>query len=133
MNEQSPLLDVVRRNNWSGIPTGHSPKSEAQALVNRDPEEAFGGHTAWTAQHRMRAVIRRKSQGVNAFLTGRGGFGDRGLLKEEMLLFDEDTRLVRVGGPFAEYLGQTALPHRSRYALRGISAHASTQREHRNV
>jgi hypothetical protein len=110
MNEQSPLLDVVRRNNWSGIPTGHSPKSEAQAIIARDPEEAFAGHTAWTAQHRMRAVIRRKAKGVNAFITGRGGYGDTGILEEEMLLFDESTRLVSLGGKFASYLGEAALP-----------------------
>jgi hypothetical protein len=110
MNEQAPLLEVVRMNHWCGIVTGHAPKSEAQAIVNRDPEEAFGGHTAWTAQHRMRAVIRRKSKGVNAFITGRGGYGDRGILDERMLLFDEGTRLVSLGGKFSEYLGQTALP-----------------------
>lgn len=110
MNEQVPLLETVRTNGWSGIVTGHSPKSEAQALVSRDPEESFAGHTAWTAQHRMRAVIRRKAQGVNAFVTGRGGYGDRGVLKEEMLLFDEITRLVSLGGSFAQYLGQSALP-----------------------
>src|SRR5262252_485194 len=110
MNEQVPLLETVRANNWSGLVTGHSPKSEAQAVVNRDPEEACAGHTAWTAQHRTRAVIRRKSPGVNAFVTGRGGYGDQGILKEEMLLFDEGTRLVSLGGAFADYLGQTALP-----------------------
>ena len=110
MAEQVPLLEVVRSNSWSGLVTGHSPKSEAQAVVARDPEEAFAGHTAWTAQHRMRAVIRRKSQGVNAFVTGRGGHGDQGILKEQMLVYEEETRLVRLGGDFAEYLGETALP-----------------------
>ena len=27
-----------------------------------------------------------------------------------MLLFDEETRLLRLGGPFADYLGRAALP-----------------------
>lgn len=110
MAEQTPLLEAVRVNCWSGIGTGHSPKSEAQAPVPRDPEEAFAGHTAWTAQHRMRAVIRRKAKGVNAFITGRGGYGDLGILDEHKLVFDEETRLVSLGGKFAEYLGETALP-----------------------
>lgn len=110
MAEQTPLLEVVRTMGWSGIVTGHPPKSEAQAIVMRDPEESFGGHTAWSAQHRMRAVIRRKSQGVNAFLTGRGGYGDSGIMKEHMLLFDPTTRLVTLGGEFAHYLGEVALP-----------------------
>jgi hypothetical protein len=110
MAEQTPLLEAVRVNNWSGIGTGHSPKSEAQAALPRDPEEAFAGHTAWTAQHRMRAVIRRKAKGANAFITGRGGYGDEGIAEEHMLLFDEGSRLVSLGGKFSEYLGQTALP-----------------------
>src|SRR5229473_8533542 len=92
MNEQSPLLQLVRDRNYSGLVTGHAPKSEAKAIDPRDPEEAFAGHTAWTAQHRMRMTIRRKSQGINAFITGRGGYGDKGILKEELLLFDKDTR-----------------------------------------
>jgi hypothetical protein len=108
MAEQTPLLETVRINNWSGVVTGHSPKSEAQALVSRDPEEAFAGHTAWTAQHRMRAVIRRKSRGFNAFITGRGGHGDQGILQEQMLLYDENTRLVSLGGPFSDWLGRVA-------------------------
>jgi hypothetical protein len=90
--------------------TGHPPKSEAQAVVNRDPEESFGGHTAWSAQHRMRAVIYRKAAGKSTFKTARGGYGDTGLLEERMLLFDEVTRLVSLGGKFADYLGATALP-----------------------
>jgi hypothetical protein len=110
MAEQTPLLEVVRAHGWSGIVTGHAPKTEAQAVVARDPEEAFGGHSAWTAQHRMRAVIRRKAKGANAFITGRGGYGDNGVLEERMLLFDEQTRLVTLGGKFSDYLGETALP-----------------------
>lgn len=110
MAEQTPLLEVVRTNGWSGIVTGHPPKSEAQAIVSRDPEESFGGHTAWSAQHRMRAVIRRKAKGASAIITGRGGYGDDGILEEHMLLFDPLTRLVSLGGKFANYLGEVALP-----------------------
>ena len=110
MNEQAPLLQKVRERNYSGLVTGHAPKSEANAIQPRDPEEAFGGHTAWTAQHRMRMTIRRKTQGVNSFLTGRGGYGDRGILKEELLRFDEATRLVSLGGPFSERIGEAAMP-----------------------
>ena len=109
MNEQTPLLELVRHRNYSGLITGHAPKSEAKAVDPRDPEESFAGHSAWTAQHRMRMAVRRKSQ-VNAIITGRGGYGDAGILKEEMLLFDEETRLLRLGGPFADYLGRAALP-----------------------
>jgi len=108
MNEQSPLLQMVRERMWSGLVTGHPPKSEAQSQTPRDPEEAFGGHTAWTAQHRMRMVLRRNS-GASGIITGKGGYGDEGILKEEMLLFDADTRLVSLGGPFANYLGQVAM------------------------
>lgn len=114
MAEQTPLLDVVRRNGWSGIPTGHAPKSEAQAINPRDPEEAFGGHTAWTAQHRMRAVIRRKAKGVSSFLTGRAGFGDKGILEEEILSFDSKTRLVSLGGKFANTSARPLCPLYSR-------------------
>jgi hypothetical protein len=110
MNEQTPLLEVVNANSWCGLVSGHSPKTEAQAVVNRDPEEAFGGHTAWTAQHRMRMSIRRKSKGMNAFVTGRGGYGDTGILEERLLLFDESTRLVSLGTKFSDYLGEAALP-----------------------
>lgn len=110
MAEQTPLLEVVNANSWCGLVDGHAPKSEAQAVVPRDPEEAFGGHTAWTAQHRMRMTIRRKSKGMNAFITGRGGYGDTGLLEERLLLFDEKQRLLTLGGPFSEYLGEAALP-----------------------
>jgi AAA domain-containing protein len=110
MNEQAPLLELVRERSWSGLLSGHAPKSEAKAIDPRDPEESFGGHTAWTAQHRMRMTIRRKSQGVNAFITGRGGYGDRGILKEELLLFDEETRLLSLGGLFSDHLGEAAMP-----------------------
>jgi len=110
MNEQAPLLQMVRERNYSGLVTGHAPKSEAKALDPRDPEEAFAGHTGWVAQHRMRITIRRKSQGVNAIITGRGGYGDRGILKEELLLFDEETRLVSLGGLFSDHLGEAAMP-----------------------
>lgn len=112
MNEQAPFLEMVRERMLTGLVLGHPPKSEATAIVSRDPEESFGGHTAWTAQHRMRGVIRRKSAaaGVNAFLTGKGGYGDQGILKEHMLLFDETNRLLSLGGPFSEYLGRAALP-----------------------
>jgi hypothetical protein len=110
MNEQTPLLELVREQNYSGLVTGHAPKSEAKAIDPRDPEEAFAGHTAWTAQHRMRMTIRRKSQGINAFVTGRGGYSDRGILKEELLLFDKDTRLDSLGGLFSEHLGKAAMP-----------------------
>jgi AAA domain len=109
MNEQTPLLQLVRERNYSGLVTGHAPKSEAHAVDPRDPEEAFAGHTAWTAQHRMRMTLRRKSQGVNAFVTGRGGYGDKGILKEELLKFDEKTRLVSLGGLFSDHLGQAAM------------------------
>lgn len=110
MAEQVPLLEVVRMNGWSGIVTGHPPKSEAQAVVPRDPEESFGGHTAWSAQHRMRAVIYRKAKGASTFKTARGGYGDTGITEEHMLLFNEATRLVSLGGKFANYLGEIAMP-----------------------
>lgn len=109
MNEQTPFLQMVRERMYGGLVLGHPPKSEASALVSRDPEESFGGHTAWTAQHRMRGTIRRNS-GANAFITGKGGYGDQGVLSEEMLLFDEQTRLVSLGGPFKNYLGVVAMP-----------------------
>lgn len=110
MNEQTPLLQMVRERGYSGLVTGHAPKSEARAIDPRDPEEAFGGHTAWTAQHRMRMTVRRKSQGINAFITGRGGYGDSGILKEQMLLFDDSTRVDTLAGLFAEHLGKAAMP-----------------------
>jgi len=110
MNEQTPLLQLVRERNYAGIVTGHAPKSEAKAIDPRDPEESFGGHTAWTAQHRMRMTIRRKSSGVNAFVTGRGGFGDKGILKEQLLVFNEATRLDSLGGLFSDHLGEAAMP-----------------------
>lgn len=110
MNEQTPLLQCVREKSYAGLILGHAPKSEAKAIDPRDPEEAFGGHSAWTAQHRMRMTVRRKSQGVNAFITGRGGHGDRGILKEEMVLYDESTRLITLGGLFSEHMGSAAMP-----------------------
>ena len=110
MNEQTPLLELVHAKNYSGLVSGHAPKSEAKAIDPRDPEEAFGGHSAWTAQHRMRMAVRRKTLGVNAFITGKGGYGDTGILKEQMLIFDEANRLDSLGGPFAEYLAQAAMP-----------------------
>jgi hypothetical protein len=58
----------------------------------------------------MRMTIRRKSQGINAFITGRGAYGDKGILKEELLLFDKDTRLDSLGGLFSEHLGKAAMP-----------------------
>jgi len=119
MNEQTPLLQKVRERNYSGLVTEHAPKSEANAINPRDPEEAFGGHTAWTAQHRMRMTIRRKTQGVNSFLTGRGSYVDRGILKEELLRFDEATRLVSLGGLFSERIGEAAMPSMIE-ALRGF-------------
>jgi hypothetical protein len=119
MNEQAPLLQLVRERNYSGLVTGHSPKSEANAIQPRDPEEAFGGHTAWTAQHRMRMTIGRRSQGVNTFLTGRGGYGDQGFLTEQLLRFDESTRLLALGGPFSERIGEAAMPSMIE-ALRGF-------------
>ena len=103
----------------AGLVTGHAPKSEANAIQPRDPEEAFGGHTAWTAQHRMRMTIRRRSQGVNTFLTGRGGYGDQGFLTEQLLRFDESTRLLSLGGPFSEHIGEAAMPSMVE-ALRGF-------------
>jgi hypothetical protein len=127
MNEQTPFLQMVRERNYSGLATGHAPKSEANAIAARDPEEAFGGHTAWTAQHRMRMSIRRKSQGVNAFITGRGGYGDEGILKEEMLLFNKETRLVSLGGLFSEYLGATAASRAGSSPPRSKSASESHQ------
>lgn len=110
MNEQAPLLEVVRTMQYAGLVTGHQPKSEAQALAPRDPEEAFAGNTGWMAQHRMRISLRRKSQGANAIITGRGGYGDEGISKEQMVLFDPETRLISLGGLFSDYLGITALP-----------------------
>lgn len=111
MAEQTPILEVVNKNSWGGLVFGHTPKVEAQALVPRDPEESFAGHTAWTAQHRMRMVLRRKSakSGMNAIMTGRGGHGDLGILEEHLLKYDPDTRLVTLGGKFSEYLGEAAL------------------------
>jgi hypothetical protein len=110
MNEQTPLLQLTRERSYAGLVLGHAPKSEARATDPRDPEESFGGHTAWTAQHRMRMALRRKAQGVNAIITGKGGYGDQGILDEMLLLFDEASRTVSLGGRFSEHLGQAALP-----------------------
>jgi DnaB-like helicase N terminal domain/AAA domain len=110
MNEQAPMLELIREKGWAGLLNGHAPKSEAKAIDPRDPEESFAGHTAWTAQHRMRMAVRRRSQNVNTIVTGKGGYGDTGLLKELVLLFDPETRLVTLGPPIGEYLGVAAMP-----------------------
>jgi hypothetical protein len=114
MNEQAPLIQCVRERRYFGIVGGHQGKSEAQALIPRDPEEAFAGHTGWMAQHRMRITLRRKSKHnaapVIAILTGRGGYGDEGILTEQLLAYDPETRLVKLDGPFFEHLGKTAMP-----------------------
>jgi hypothetical protein len=66
------------------------------------------------AQHRMRITLRRKSKKnaapVIAILTGRGGYGDEGILTEQLLSYDPETRLVKLDGPFSEHLGKTAMP-----------------------
>jgi hypothetical protein len=108
--EQTPLLEVINRNSWGLLAGGHTTKADVQAVVPREPEESFAGHTGWAAQHRMRMTIRRKSKGMFAFITGRGGYGDLGILEERLLLFDENQRLLTLGGKFSDYLGQTALP-----------------------
>lgn len=110
MNEQAPLLTAVRDRRFAGAVSGHQPKSEAKNPDPRDPEEAFAGNTGWMAQHRMRASLRRKSHGYNALITGRGGYGDEGFLKEQLVKFDERTREVAIGGLFSEHLGAAALP-----------------------
>jgi len=109
MNEQAPLLEVVRTRRYSGLVGGHQPKNEAQAEYPRDPEEAFAGHTGWMAQHRMRISLRRKSKGYTAIISGRGGWGDTGLLDEQLLAYDPETRLIKLAGPFAQFLGRAAL------------------------
>jgi len=116
---QTPLLQMVREENYSGFVTGHAPKSEASALVNREPEEAFSGNTAWTAQHRMRAYLGRHAQGVTSIVTGRGGYGDQGILTRQLLRFDEETRLDFLDGSFAEHQGEAAIPS----VMRAIKEH----------
>jgi hypothetical protein len=108
--EQTPLLEVINRNSWGLLAGGHTTKADAQAIVPREPEESFAGHTGWAAQHRMRMTIRRKSKGMFALITGRGGYGDEGILEERLLLFDQETRLLTLGGKFSEYLGEAAMP-----------------------
>jgi hypothetical protein len=114
MNEQAPLLQCIRERGYFGIVGGHQGKAEAQALVPRDPEESFAGHSGWMAQHRMRITLRRKSKKnaapVIAILTGQGGYGDKGILTEQLLSYDPETRLVKLDGPFSEHLGKTAMP-----------------------
>lgn len=110
MTEQTPLLEAVRENGWSGLVTGHAPKSEAQTETPRDPEEAFAGHSAWAAQHRMRITIRRRSNDMKTIVSGRGGFGDEGILEERVLLFDKETRLDSLGGLFSKQQGEAAWP-----------------------
>lgn len=109
MNEQNALLSVARTEKYAGIGGGHQPKTEATALVPRDPEEAFSGQTGWMAQHRMRISLRRKSKGFTAIITGRGGYGDSGILEEMLLKYDDQTRLISLGGPFNEHLGEAAV------------------------
>lgn len=110
MNEQTPLLAIVRERGYCGLVSGHMPKSEARAKDPRDAEEAAGMFTGWIAQHRMRMAVRRKAQGVSSIITGRGGYGDKGILEEELLSYDEETRLVSLGGLFAKHVGLAALP-----------------------
>lgn len=109
MNEQSPLLMKVRENNWSGIVTGHSPKSEAQAINPRDPEEAFSGANAWAAQHRMRIRLRRAGE-ITGIMSGRGGYGDEGILEEQLLQYEAENRLVSLGGLWTQKEGVGAWP-----------------------
>jgi hypothetical protein len=110
MNEQAPLLQCVRERGYVGIVGGHQPKSEARTDDPREPEEAFAGHSGWMAQHRMRVSLRRKGKGYTAILTGRGGYGDTGILEEHLLAYDAETRLVTLAGLFAKHLGKAALP-----------------------
>lgn len=109
MNEQGPLLMVVRQNNWSGVVSGHAPKSEAKAIQPRDPEEAFSGANAWAAQHRMRVALRRQDK-VTSILSGRGGYGDEGILDEQLLSYDKETRMVELGGLWSEQRGAARMP-----------------------
>ena len=108
MAEQGPLLEVVRTCGYAGIVTGHQPKSEAQGDNQRDPAEAFAGHNAWSAQHRMRVSLRRKSQGFTAIIIERGGRGDAGIAEEQLLAHDKATHRVWLGGPFKHHLGEAA-------------------------
>ena len=109
MAEQSPLLEVVLSRGWSGVVSGHPPKGEAQNPNPRDPEEAFGGVSAWTAQHRMRMRYRRTG-GPPALITGKGGYGDEPIFPEKAVLLNEDTRLVELAGDWKEHMGTIALP-----------------------
>ena len=124
MNEQAPLLQRVRERGFYGIVGGHQPKSEAQAETPRDAEEAFGGHSGWMAQHRMRLTLRRKSRQnigttIIAILTGKGGYGDDGILEEQLLSYDAERRTVKLDGPFSQYLGKAAMPEMID-AIRGL-------------
>jgi AAA domain-containing protein len=123
MNEQAPLLMVVRQNNWSGVVSGHAPKSEAKAIEPRDPEEAFSGANAWAAQHRMRIALRRRDK-LTSIISGRGGYGDDGILDEQLLAFTKETRLVELGGPWSQHVGAAALPVVTE-ALKGLDGIAS--------
>src|SRR5262249_7631795 len=82
MNEQEPLLHMIRENGFSLVASGHQPKGEAAAINPRDPQESFAGHTGWSAQHRVRIALRRKSQGVISIITGKGSPGDQGFETE---------------------------------------------------
>jgi hypothetical protein len=127
MNEQAPLLMVVREHRWAGIVTGHATKAEASAAQPRDPEEAFSGANAWAAQHRMRISLRRRDA-LTSIISGRGGYGDQGILEEQLLAYDDATRLVELGGPWATNtgMGMAAYPlvRRALEALDGIASMA---------
>lgn len=110
MNEQAPLLQIVRERSYWGVVGGHQTKAEAKSDTPRDPEEAFAGHTGWMAQHRMRISLRRKGGNAIAIITGKGGYGDQGILEEQLLSYEDATRTVRLDGPFAKHLGKAALP-----------------------
>lgn len=110
MNEQEPLLELVQEQRYAGLCLGHAPKSEAKAVDPRDPQESFAGHTGWSAQHRMRMALRRKAQGVISFITGKGSPGDKGFEEEQIIEYDEETRLISLGGAFKDHIGRVAMP-----------------------
>lgn len=110
MNEQAPLMDMIRRQSFAMLALGHQPKGEARTPDPRDPQESFAGHTGWSAQHRMRLSMRRKAQGVISFITGRGSPGDKGFEEERLVVYDENTRLLTLGGLFKDHLEELAAP-----------------------
>jgi len=96
MNEQTPLLELVRERNYSGSVTGHAPKRRPRPIDPRESEErcvySMDGATSIADDHR------RKAKGYRLHHRARWLVVHMGILKEECCCVDKDNEARSLGG-----------------------------------